>query len=266
MFPMPEFDKEQEKNLQKYYKNQEEDSSRMYEEKGRINKQKHRLNILKEVTKNYIRKEGWLLDVGCGDGYASSYILNSNVQGRYVGIDLSEKKLKKVLYRLSGSKTVVGDSGYLPFADRSFNYVLCLETLEHLIEPFITLKEINRVLKPEGLAVISIPIDSVLQKILIQLARKIWQKNSSEFQEHIQIFTLKYIDALLKADNFKVLAKHFCGFNFPLSNLILENLPYKIFASIDNFLCKIPFSCVGIGTKFGLYFGREYLIIVVQKS
>ena len=51
----------------------------------------------------------------------------------------------------------VGDAGRLPFADDSFDAVICSEVLEHLRDVDLALAEIDRVLKPGGKFALSVP-------------------------------------------------------------------------------------------------------------
>lgn len=52
---------------------------------------------------------------------------------------------------------IVGDITTLPLVDNSFDTILCLQVLEHTPQPACALKEIGRVLKPGGRAIISFP-------------------------------------------------------------------------------------------------------------
>lgn len=52
----------------------------------------------------------------------------------------------------------VGDVQKIPLPDNSFDTVLCAEVLEHVPEPLQALKEIRRVLKPNGYLVMSTPL------------------------------------------------------------------------------------------------------------
>ena len=45
---------------------------------------------------------------------------------------------------------IIGDAHKLPFSDNEFEMILCTEVLEHLTEPHVAIKEMERVLKPEG--------------------------------------------------------------------------------------------------------------------
>jgi ubiquinone/menaquinone biosynthesis C-methylase UbiE len=103
-----------------------------------------------------------ILDVGCGDALPL-FILNSDINtSEYYGIDVSlldiafAEKLKELL-EADNVTFVVGDAGRLPFQDSLFDIVICSEVLEHLKHPEACLKEIRRILKNGGTALISTP-------------------------------------------------------------------------------------------------------------
>jgi SAM-dependent methyltransferase len=80
------------------------------------------------------------LDLGCGDGTVSNPLVDRGVD--VVGVDISLTALQYF-----EGKAVIARVDRLPFPDRSFDLVLCAETLEHLpAGPFeATLHEIERV-------------------------------------------------------------------------------------------------------------------------
>ena len=51
----------------------------------------------------------------------------------------------------------IADINRLPFADASFDCVICSEVLEHIPEHEKALKELVRILKPQGTLVVSVP-------------------------------------------------------------------------------------------------------------
>ena len=250
--------------LHDYYRNQEEDYYRMYQDRSRQNKQKRRLDLIKESFQEQCNRPSDIMDVGCGDGYAANYIMNGFKMRRVLGLDLSSKKLTRFLKTVESSLVLVGDGERLPLKNDSVGGILCLETLEHLIGPSAALREMNRVLKPGEIIILSIPINSPLQGLLIKAMKKL--KKTRRFSEHIQSFTIPSIYHLLEKSGFKVLTQRFCGFNLPLINLVLERLSYPWFITIDNLLCHLPLNCFGVGTRFGLSLGREYLILTAQKT
>jgi 2-polyprenyl-6-hydroxyphenyl methylase/3-demethylubiquinone-9 3-methyltransferase len=52
---------------------------------------------------------------------------------------------------------VVGDVADLPFDNADFDYVVCTEVIEHIVEPQRALRELARVLRPGGMLVITTP-------------------------------------------------------------------------------------------------------------
>lgn len=54
---------------------------------------------------------------------------------------------------------VIGDVCAMPFADNAWDTIVCLETLEHVKDPFMAMKEMYRVLKPGGTFIGSTPFN-----------------------------------------------------------------------------------------------------------
>jgi SAM-dependent methyltransferase len=88
---------------------------------------------------------GRLLDVGCG---GQPYRPMLTGVDRYVGVDLPWPGTRADVY---------GDATRLPFADASFDTVLCNQVLEHISEPHELLAETARVLRPGGVLILTTP-------------------------------------------------------------------------------------------------------------
>jgi SAM-dependent methyltransferase len=99
-----------------------------------------------------------LLDIGCGTG-GSSLVLARH--GEAIGLD---RELRS--FRLSPDRPyrhrVVSTADTLPFANGTFDAVVALDVLEHLDDDVAAAREIHRVLKPGGAAVIFVPALSIL--------------------------------------------------------------------------------------------------------
>ncbi len=107
-----------------------------------------------------------VLDLGCGEGrHVISAYIEADVHS--VGVDLSLDDLRTTQEKFSGfdepdnpAKSFGLSSANaleLPFADDTFDKVICSEVLEHIPDYRGALREIERVLKPGGLFCASVP-------------------------------------------------------------------------------------------------------------
>jgi SAM-dependent methyltransferase len=104
-----------------------------------------------------------LLDAGCGEGRHCFGALERGA--RVVGLDLDLRSLKAasgaLRYRAAelGSSGVMlqGDAFHLPFADESFDKVICAEVMEHVHDYPAAARELARVTKPDGIVAVTIP-------------------------------------------------------------------------------------------------------------
>ena len=95
-----------------------------------------------------------VLDVGCGDG--ARYGARLHDSGLTVhGVDISSVAVAEARKRGIDARVACLDSG-LPYPDASFDAVICLEVLEHLVNPEAVAREIRRVLKPGGHAALAV--------------------------------------------------------------------------------------------------------------
>lgn len=93
-----------------------------------------------------------ILDVGCGTGANLEMLAQF---GAAEGVDVADEALE--FCRAKGLKTHKGLAEKLPFADASFELVTALDVVEHLDDDVAGLKEMRRVLKPGGRALIFVP-------------------------------------------------------------------------------------------------------------
>lgn len=106
-----------------------------------------------------------ILDLGCGEGRHVIGAAFYYPEAKIVGVDLSVDDLQKAKTRHREFKPdYVDNCGYLnadakalPFANHSFDHVVCSEVLEHIHDYEAVLREIYRVLRPGGTLSVSVP-------------------------------------------------------------------------------------------------------------
>lgn len=97
-----------------------------------------------------IQRPAKILDVGSGLGILAGEIAERYPNCEITGIEYSEEQLAAAPKHLSNLSFQQGDAHFLPFEDNTFHIVYCRYLLEHVQNPLVVLKEIHRVLKPNG--------------------------------------------------------------------------------------------------------------------
>ncbi|MBD2359512.1 class I SAM-dependent methyltransferase [Tolypothrix sp. FACHB-123] len=109
------------------------------------------LSILKNWAE--IAPETTVLDVGCGTGELELLLLRQNPQQVIIGVDISEKMLHvaqqkcHAYFHVSFYNVSVSE---LPFENNSFDIIVSASVFHYFDDSNAALKEIKRVLKPEG--------------------------------------------------------------------------------------------------------------------
>jgi ubiquinone/menaquinone biosynthesis C-methylase UbiE len=102
---------------------------------------------------NEIKIKGNVLEIGCGYGMCM-HILGVK---KYTGMDISNGFLKLARKLFPSAKFIRGDARRLDFKNGTFDFVFMFETIEHVPNYELALKEVHRVLKKDGTFVITTP-------------------------------------------------------------------------------------------------------------
>ncbi len=99
-----------------------------------------------------------VLDCACGTGYGSEHLTRRGAV-RVVGLDIERSALSYARRYHGGERTgyLRSDAGCLPLARGSFDLVASFETIEHVPDDEALLRGFARVLKSDGIAVVSTP-------------------------------------------------------------------------------------------------------------
>ena len=160
-----------------------------------------------EEAINFLDKGNMLLDVGCGEGtFAKLAAKNYN---HIYGIDLCFRALtsanNKSIQVIKGNLNKEGIS----FQDGSFDAVTCLDVIEHVFDPVALLLEINRVLKKNGVLILTTPNVRFIEFVSSILLKGQFPKTSNDPDTynggHINYFTFSDIRSLLKSSGFNLM-------------------------------------------------------------
>jgi ubiquinone/menaquinone biosynthesis C-methylase UbiE len=143
------------------------------------------------------------LDIGCGTGWAVRYVARLlHRQGQFHGIDVSPRMIDKAKEHTGeGDSThfLVGDAEALPFADASFDLVICTNSFHHYRDPGQVLQEIRRALRPGGQVRITDPTaDDVVGKLMDRRQRR-------REPEHVRFYTSEEYGRMFAGAGFQYL-------------------------------------------------------------
>jgi len=127
---------------------------------------------LKIVLEMIDSEQGLILDIGCAAGAEFEPLLARGF--RIVGFDYAPEMIRLAQQRFGASPAVHlcrADAESLPFPDASFDHVVCLGVFEYLSTYDRGLEEIRRVLRPGGMAIISLPTRISLDRFSYNLIR-----------------------------------------------------------------------------------------------
>ena len=198
-----------------------------------------RLNIIFNLLLPGSLKDQTVLDAGCGTGWFSEKAINkgANVFSLDIGYNLL-----KIVQRKCKSYLINGSLINLPIADNSFDIVICTEAIEHTTNPEFAFKELCRVLKRNGILIITVP-------------NKFWHW-SVVFANYFKLRPYEgyenwcSIKELLRwSYNCNMLVIKIFGFNlfpfvFPITHKLLDIIDKKYSTTLAKFMVNLGLKCM----------------------
>jgi ubiquinone/menaquinone biosynthesis C-methylase UbiE len=156
------------------------------------------LLVIKEMK---LKPESYVLDVGCGTGWAVFQISPLVPLGIVCGLDLSPEMIEKAKQKLSSMNNiefVVSNAERIPYPSQYFDFVYSTSSFHHYANPLFVLGEMKRVLKPNG------------ELFILESCRKtspavwVWDRYLRIFEKgHVKYYTYKELISLLKKAHFE---------------------------------------------------------------
>jgi SAM-dependent methyltransferase len=114
----------------------------------------HKRSVVRQLLKRFAVK-GKVLDIGCGTGKILAELKENGWE--VIGLDGEQEAKFWSNKRRVPVKIINFEKDRLPFGDNTFDAVLILDVLEHLVNESVVVKEIRRVLKKNGVVLVTVP-------------------------------------------------------------------------------------------------------------
>ncbi len=151
-----------------------------------------------------------VLDVASGEGYGSALLARQATS--VAGVDVSDTAIQHARSRygtVSNLEFHQADCTRLPFEDDSFDRVVSFETLEHVQQQEAMLAEFRRVLRPDGIALISSPDKAIYT-----------DKHGNDNEFHVSELYRDELEALL--------SRHFPGYRLYGQKLLFHSAIWNL--------------------------------------
>jgi len=186
--------------------------------------------------------KGMVLDVGCGLGYGSGMLYR--IRNSIVAFDISDTALLYAKRNYPGPTYIRADAQAFPFEDMSFDVVVALEIIEHVNSGIYLLREIYRVLKNEGVLILSTPnVAHLRNRLECALFKKnlIAEKSKNPKNPyHKHEYTPEELARLLESTGFTIEEKWGQILTFPL----VHKLPPRLWVNTGHFLPDFSFHII----------------------
>ena len=217
--------------------------------------------IVLDMLSRFAPAGGAVLDFGCGSGLTVDTVARAGY--RASGVDFSKEAIDFGAAKgIRGLQTVSEEK--LPYADNSFDAVLCMDVLEHLADETTALSEMRRVLKPGGALIIMVPAYMFL-----------WGKQD-EVAHHFRRYTMSSLQTLLRRNgDYRILKRsYFNTVLFPAVAMIRftsrffgigvsRESDFDLNSPLINIACGSIFAAERAGLRFLSYpFGVSILLAV----
>ena len=154
-----------------------------------------------------------IVDIGCGDGLATSVASSISPGHRLVGIDWSADALRQAGARGLTLVRASVEGASLPVATDAANVVIMSELIEHLVDTDSALDEVRRILRPGGSLLLSTPnlaawynrglLALGVQPVFSEVSlRGVFGRPGSQVAGHLHMFTKRALVGLLTARGF----------------------------------------------------------------
>ena len=163
-----------------------------------------RINLFYNIKLHGKKLSGKILDIGCGTKPYKNYL-----NGSYVGLEVADKNANN---KNLDTEILFFDGKDFPFESNSIDSILCTQVLEHVENPIFFFSEIKRILKKDGLLLLTVPF--------------VWAEHDTP--NDFNRFTIFGLKKLLMENKFDVIEHKKIGNNFSIIGQLINSYLYDI--------------------------------------
>lgn len=181
---------------------------------------------------------GKVLELGCGAGSFTKAVKTYRPDLSLTGVDIDKNVIKTLKVNNLQNTYIKADIHALPFGDESFDAIVGFDVLEHIEDPAVVFREIQRVLKRGGVFHAAIPVEGS-NYTLHGILAKMGIKPKGIYAGHIQQYTVNDIEFLLKQIKFVNVNYRFSG------HLFFQMIDISYFLLLSLFKMRISHTMEG---------------------
>jgi SAM-dependent methyltransferase len=155
-----------------------------------------RLKIYADLLSPYLRESSKILDIGCYTARLLDF-LPKDKHIEYWGVDFDEKALEIAKQKGANVKFIKFDTEPILF-DYKFDIIVAGEVLEHLINPAKILEQMQQLIKPDGIVLISLPNECTIYHRVMCLFGKGVDSLAFKLYKHLHLPTIKQSEGFVR--------------------------------------------------------------------
>lgn len=178
---------------------------------------------------------GRVLEVGCGSGATLGWLRRDQRASHTVGVEISEAAAQSARAHADEVYCLDFERVELPLEDKKFDLILCLDVLEHMVNPWLVVDRlVSQYLVPGGTLIVSLPNVRHYSVVLPLLFWGRWDYEDAGLLDrtHLRFFTRDTAIGLLSHPRLESVRCRGAGFEWPSRKGIFNTFTASVFQEL----------------------------------